>query len=95
MEMPMNCVRCGSSAFTTLKIEAAIGATRLKIKEGAAETGLCAQCVIELAEWLNSGKGGESRYPAISRSRAGRGFLRYGEAPQSSATTRFDSSSNL
>jgi hypothetical protein len=52
MEMIANCFRCGRSAFATLKIEAAIGATQLKIKGDTRETGICASCMIALADWV-------------------------------------------
>jgi hypothetical protein len=63
MEKPMNCVRCGGSAFATLRIEAAIGATRLKIRDDAGQTGLCAPCMIGLADWLMGGRDVESSLP--------------------------------
>jgi hypothetical protein len=54
--MNPNCFRCGGSAFATLKIEAAIGPTRLEISADAAETSICAPCMIGLADWLRRGR---------------------------------------
>ena len=54
--MNPNCFRCGRSAFATITVEAAIGATRLKISGHARETGICAPCMIGLADWLKRGQ---------------------------------------
>jgi hypothetical protein len=54
-EMNPKCFRCGRSAFATLKVEAAIGATRLEIRGGGGEMGICAPCMIDLADWLKRG----------------------------------------
>jgi hypothetical protein len=65
--MELNCVRCGRSAFATLKLEAAIGTTRLKIADCSAETGICATCVIGLADWLMVERDGNGLRPMKSR----------------------------
>ncbi len=40
------CFRCGRPALAILKIEAAIGETRLKISREAGEAGICAPCIM-------------------------------------------------
>ncbi len=50
------CFRCGDAAFATLKVEARIGSTRLDVSAEAGETGICAQCMLGLDEWLRSGR---------------------------------------
>jgi hypothetical protein len=64
-----NCFRCGRIAFATLKIEAAIGVTQLKIKADAGETPVCSTCMIELADWLNGGD--EVEYIGLGNALAG------------------------
>jgi hypothetical protein len=54
--MNLTCFRCGHSAFATLTVEAAIGTARLEISANAAETGICAPCLIGLADWLEGGR---------------------------------------
>ena len=54
--MATNCFRCGQPAFATLKVEATVGETWLKISGEAGETGICAACMIELAKWFESGR---------------------------------------
>jgi hypothetical protein len=39
--MTTNCFRCGDPAFATLKVEAAIGDTRLTASGEAADAGMC------------------------------------------------------
>jgi hypothetical protein len=62
--MTLNCFRCSGSAFATLKIEAAIGSTRLRVRGGAAEAGICASCMLGLADWLERGREVENKQPA-------------------------------
>jgi hypothetical protein len=57
--MKPNCLRCGSSALASFTIEAEIGTTQLKISRDADKIGICASCIIGLADWL--GNGHESR----------------------------------
>jgi hypothetical protein len=64
----MNCFRCSGSAFATLKIEAAIGSTLLRVSGGGAEAGICASCMLGLADWLERGGEIEKNRPARSRS---------------------------
>ncbi len=53
--MNLSCFRCGEPAFATLNIEAVIGTTPLKVGGGAADTGICAPCMLGLAEWWATG----------------------------------------
>jgi hypothetical protein len=52
MSMRTNCFRCRKPAFAILKIEAMVGETRLKVSGEADEMGICASCMIELAEFF-------------------------------------------
>jgi hypothetical protein len=54
--MIATCFCCGSPAFATFKVEVAIGPTRLKITGEAGEAGICAACMIELADWVSDRK---------------------------------------
>jgi hypothetical protein len=49
------CFGCKRQAFATLKIEATIGMTRLKMSEHAEQAAVCAVCVLELAKWFGVG----------------------------------------
>jgi hypothetical protein len=51
--MKANCVRCGAQAFATLKVEATVGETRLAVSGEVDEAGICAACMIGLAEFFN------------------------------------------
>jgi hypothetical protein len=52
MDTRTNCFRCGQVAFAILEIEAMVGETRLKISREAEQTGICAPCMIELADFF-------------------------------------------
>ena len=93
--MTVNCFRCGRSAFATLKIEAAIGATRLKIGGDAGETCLCAPCVIRLADWFKGGHDAESTLAAGSRSSPAHIFARCAEGTEAVSQAPFVDSTNV
>jgi hypothetical protein len=52
--MTTNCSRCGFPAFATLKVEAAIGETRLIVSGRAGDAGICAACMIGLARFFKT-----------------------------------------
>jgi hypothetical protein len=53
--MNATCLRCGNPAFATLKIEATISETRLAVSGDGGESGICAACMVELAQWFTPG----------------------------------------
>ncbi len=53
--MNATCFRCNRPAFATIKIQATIGETTLEVSKHGKREALCAVCVIELADWFNSG----------------------------------------
>ena len=63
--MNPDCFRCGHPAFRDLKIEATIGATRLKVGGEAADAGICAPCMMGLAAWWATGGESAERYERI------------------------------
>ena len=54
LEMNANCFRCSRPAFATLKVEATIGATRLKVSGTAEPAAVCAACLLELTEFFRA-----------------------------------------
>jgi hypothetical protein len=54
--MNQTCFCCGRPAFATFKVEIAIGPTRLKVTGEAGGMGICAACMIGLADWVENQK---------------------------------------
>jgi hypothetical protein len=53
--MNPTCFRCGRPGFATLKVEATIGATQIKISGQAAAAGICPSCMVAFAEFVEAG----------------------------------------
>ena len=52
--MQASCCRCGRPGFATIAFSVMIGATRLEVDGGGAQS-MCASCVIELDQFFKRG----------------------------------------